>query len=129
MATGCYYCGRIMTVVGGTRKTRDHVVPVSRGGVNHKINKVDCCIDCNSLKGSKTLAQLIRVVEKKISKGKKVVNYSEIETNRIIKNANYLIENCINVYQKQLFIDKYHWEEYIETGSNLVPKKYYDPMH
>lgn len=41
------------------RRTRDHVVPLSRGGADTRENKVDCCSGCNRLKGSLTGAEFM----------------------------------------------------------------------
>lgn len=43
----CGYCGN----TGGTV---DHVLPVSRGGINHWTNMVPACQRCNDSKGTKT---------------------------------------------------------------------------
>jgi len=108
----CYYCERILTDSGGTRKTKDHVIPMALGGVNHKTNLVDCCHDCNSLKGSKTLHQFVVFIERKIRRQRKVVAYSPKELSNIVKNTKSLIDNCFLVYEKRLFADKYHYEYY-----------------
>lgn len=47
----CAYCAKAATTV-------DHVVPRSRGGVNSWENLVACCRECNSRKGSRTLAEI-----------------------------------------------------------------------
>ncbi|QIG57981.1 HNH endonuclease [Microbacterium phage PauloDiaboli] len=39
----CHYCG-------GYAKTRDHVVPKNRGGLNDWWNLVQCCFSCNQQK-------------------------------------------------------------------------------
>ena len=49
----CFYCG---DGLGGTRhnaRTRDHVVPRSRGGANRADNMVLACSWCNISKGSR----------------------------------------------------------------------------
>ncbi len=50
----CLYCGGHYT---RSELTRDHVVPVSRGGRDHWENVVTACISCNVRKGSRTPAQ------------------------------------------------------------------------
>ena len=44
----CFYCEDFSTTV-------DHVVPLIRGGTNHRDNLVPCCRPCNSSKGDKLL--------------------------------------------------------------------------
>lgn len=45
----CAYCGRTMRK--GERLTRDHLVPVSQGGLTVQSNIVPACGNCNSSKG------------------------------------------------------------------------------
>lgn len=46
----CAYCGR--TMHKGERLTRDHLEPVSEGGVTTQDNIVPACHSCNSSKGA-----------------------------------------------------------------------------
>jgi hypothetical protein len=51
----CYYCCVPLTLVpGGTGKiaTKDHLLPVSRGGSDLIDNIVPCCLECNDRKGT-----------------------------------------------------------------------------
>jgi 5-methylcytosine-specific restriction endonuclease McrA len=49
----CQYCGRHRTQLRGREfLTRDHVVPLSRGGNNNWQNVVTACSPCNNRKGS-----------------------------------------------------------------------------
>lgn len=47
----CAYCSR-------TANTIDHVQPKSRGGKDTWENLVACCLNCNNVKGDKTLAEI-----------------------------------------------------------------------
>lgn len=50
----CQYCGRHRTDLRGRAfLTRDHVVPVSRGGANDWGNVVAACSPCNNRKGNR----------------------------------------------------------------------------
>jgi 5-methylcytosine-specific restriction endonuclease McrA len=50
----CQYCGRHRTDLRGREfLTRDHVVPISRGGTNDWANVVAACSPCNNRKGSR----------------------------------------------------------------------------
>lgn len=50
----CQYCGRHRSKLRGREfLTRDHVVPVSRGGANDWGNVVAACSSCNNRKGSR----------------------------------------------------------------------------
>ena len=49
----CQYCGRHRTELRGREfLTRDHVIPISRGGLNVWHNVVTACSPCNNRKGS-----------------------------------------------------------------------------
>lgn len=48
----CSYCG-----VFGVKLTRDHVIPLNRGGEHNIKNIVPACLQCNSSKGDKTVAE------------------------------------------------------------------------
>lgn len=50
----CQYCGCKLTMGSGTR---DHVVPLSKGGPNTLSNVVASCKTCNGKKDNKTLEQ------------------------------------------------------------------------
>lgn len=50
----CQYCGRHRSELRGRQfLTRDHVLPVSRGGVNDWENVVTCCSACNNRKANR----------------------------------------------------------------------------
>jgi len=51
----CMYCGVHFNV---KQLTRDHVKPVSRGGLNVWENVVSACVSCNTRKGSHTLDEM-----------------------------------------------------------------------
>jgi 5-methylcytosine-specific restriction endonuclease McrA len=47
----CQYCGARLSMAKGTR---DHVLPLSRGGADALCNVVACCMPCNSRKDDRT---------------------------------------------------------------------------
>lgn len=50
----CLYCGRQRAELRGREfLTRDHVIPISRGGQNVWTNVVTACSPCNNRKGSR----------------------------------------------------------------------------
>lgn len=64
MTEPCAYCDRPMDMTGAQNwaaRTRDHIVPKLLGGTRHPLNLVDCCKECNHLKGSHT-PESLRVV-------------------------------------------------------------------
>ena len=51
----CQYCGRHRSRLRGREfLTRDHVLPISRGGLNTWDNVVAACSPCNNRKGNRT---------------------------------------------------------------------------
>lgn len=54
----CQYCGRHRRELRGRQfLTRDHILPVSRGGTNTWQNVVTACSPCNNRKGNHTPAE------------------------------------------------------------------------
>lgn len=54
----CVYCGRHKGELRGREfLTRDHVIPISRGGANTWYNVVTACSPCNNRKGSRLPAE------------------------------------------------------------------------
>ncbi len=55
----CQYCGRHKSTLRGREfLTRDHIVPISRGGLNTWHNVVTACSPCNNRKGSHLLDEV-----------------------------------------------------------------------
>lgn len=55
----CQYCGRHRHQLTGRQfLTRDHIVPLSRGGDNSWGNVVTSCSPCNNKKGNHTLSEV-----------------------------------------------------------------------
>lgn len=57
-AHGCVYCGDQHRPL-----VPDHVIPVARGGSNHRINLVPACESCNSAKRDKPWPEWSRLME------------------------------------------------------------------
>ena len=54
----CQYCGRTQAELRPRESlTRDHLVPLSRGGTNDWSNVVTACSPCNLLKGNRLLRE------------------------------------------------------------------------
>ena len=55
----CKYCEKPLTL---KQVTRDHVIPRSAGGLNHRDNTVASCSPCNVAKGSLPVSQFMRLI-------------------------------------------------------------------
>lgn len=56
----CFYCGEPIkrgSADPDHEATKDHMVPISRGGVDFIVNIVPACLRCNLLKGNKTVEE------------------------------------------------------------------------
>lgn len=75
----CYYCGVDLTQ---KNKTKDHIIPVSRGGKKLNNNTVPCCNSCNTWKSSYDIEQWKRVLSATLSKkiGARVYKLEEIKS-------------------------------------------------
>ncbi|MEN5275811.1 HNH endonuclease signature motif containing protein [Brucella sp. TWI432] len=57
----CAYCLSRLTL---KTATRDHIIPRSAGGLDHRNNIVAACEPCNKLKGSTPLALFLRMISR-----------------------------------------------------------------
>jgi len=64
----CRYCKTPFDEI--TIRTKDHVVPLSRGGLNSKENKVFACKDCNGWKADYSLESWLKDVKRVLKKNK-----------------------------------------------------------
>lgn len=63
--TRCLYCD---CKLHDKNRSHDHMQPVARGGVHSAANIAPCCLDCNSLKGSKGFEQWVATLAPKDSR-------------------------------------------------------------
>lgn len=118
----CCYCGERFSLL--KKCTADHLIPKSKGGVDNNYNKRNCCSPCNSEKGSRYPESWLRMLEKKHRKlirievkfwtTKRVIYDLEIK----IENLKYIIEYVQSAGVK-LFVDKYHYEYYLDNRYSL----------
>jgi len=65
--TPCLYCGNILTKQNATA---DHIIPVSKGGNNAKVNLIVCCEDCNGERGDREFYDYLNKKNKTWDKNK-----------------------------------------------------------
>lgn len=106
----CFYCERIFSdslppdyILHGIPllRTRDHIIPLSKGGSNHYSNKVACCHQCNKLKADNMPEDFIILLHLKAS-NKNFHGYTKKDFYKIIANTITLIET-IKPRREKLF--------------------------
>jgi hypothetical protein len=117
----CYYCDRLFGPL--REKTKDHIIPLSMGGVNKGINIVVCCEECNRLKGRYTLYDFINRLQW-LMKHPNKATYTKDEFKTMIKNTLVLVANCYAVYGPQLFHTKYHYDAYNDYSTQTLTAKH-----
>lgn len=91
--TKCRYCGRSFDA-NNLEKTKDHIVAQSKGGLNKKENRVQCCYDCNQWKDDKTLEKWLSELKYVIKKGKIRPPYNEAIVGTMIGHLKQVIEEA-----------------------------------
>lgn len=76
----CYYCereyGSVPKINGKPLiRSKDHIIPISKGGSNRADNILYCCVACNKMKGDLLLEELAEKISGFISKTKKTRTY------------------------------------------------------
>lgn len=85
--TICAYCRRVFDE-NHVIKTKDHIVPISRGGINDVKNYVCSCKDCNNLKGNFHILVFADLV------------YNMPDTHKMYEYSERIMFNCWKIYNK-----------------------------
>ena len=104
----CCYC---RDKLEESEKTREHIVPLKRGGNNTCKNVKTCCYSCNQLKQDKTLLEFKENIENnaRMEPGRK---------KRIIQSCDNLYKYCIK-HNKGLFKNELFymmWKSHTEAN-------------
>jgi 5-methylcytosine-specific restriction endonuclease McrA len=86
----CFYCG---TDVDEFSRTKDHIIPESRGGIRANKNSLPSCGDCNRLKADMTPEEFLRAIKSMIQYEKKTHKSRYGYLSRIQKNLKRLIQS------------------------------------
>src|SRR6185295_8039464 len=90
----CFYCERPfgfpkISLGKPIKKTRDHIIPTSKGGLKSKINIVYACHICNGIKADRTLEQFRHYLQAQLGSSRKKIKADRIEI--MIANIDKLI--------------------------------------
>jgi 5-methylcytosine-specific restriction endonuclease McrA len=72
----CHYCGKELY---DRNVTKDHIIPLSRGGSNYISNIVPACQPCNSSKGSRTAFEFLKYLKHKKNQKQKKGNLAPLD--------------------------------------------------
>ncbi len=99
MTEQCFYCECVLTEEGDSRRTKDHIIPKSKGGRGQRgCNVVIACDKCNRLKANYTLEFFAGFIFLHgITNG-----YTNQQISRIMANIKFLIETRINVFRNDM---------------------------
>jgi 5-methylcytosine-specific restriction endonuclease McrA len=100
----CRYCQRLFNEKAAPtdplKKTKDHVVPLSKGGHDKKENRVYCCYECNRWKNNHSLEVWLKLVKRSRSLLTKARSYTAKELNLIIQNIQSVLREIEKIKQQ-----------------------------
>lgn len=107
----CYYCQYEFGIYSELRelnliRTKDHIIPKSKGGNNSELNIIIACSQCNTLKGTRLPTEFAKFLLKRINiivkeGGTGTINYPLKRLHLVLQNTNTLIET-IEPYKEKL---------------------------
>ncbi len=123
----CYYCE---AELNGQNRTKDHMVPKSKGGILSKDNKVYSCFNCNQLKGDLDPVEFLFLIDnmtRHLGKIRQNIMYAmdkKTEVKPFKYNHKKRIEKNYNKENFKKTIDNPtpEYEQKIQTGVPSVPR-------
>ena len=107
----CWYCERVWDFY--TRKTKDHLIPKSRGGNNENINLRACCTECNTFKGRSTPEGFVELIEEKIRTfnlwGYHRCPFDVYRLNTMLTKAKMIVA-FVNENREKMMVEKITWQ-------------------
>ncbi len=116
----CCYCKKCL--VFPVVKTVDHIIPISRGGVNKTTNRRNCCQSCNSLKRDFFPDHFLFILKQKrknIIKRYQSPSDSGLIAERLkeidimMKSTKFIVAYAHHA-GAGLFVDHYFYEDYLD---------------
>lgn len=105
MSKHCCYCGREFNP--GETRTNEHLVPLSKKGIDYVENKQKCCSECNKIRGNKDYdlwLMELRYEASQLCDIGKVGAFAKHKVDMMIRNVKY-------------------WQEYVrKKGARLIVK-------
>jgi 5-methylcytosine-specific restriction endonuclease McrA len=96
-STRCNYCERIFTE--SNYKTKEHIIPLSKGGNYQLENLVWVCNECNNFRGNKDLPYFYNQIEELLKNNRtikiKIYTYNRNDLQNMLKNLTYYKKQTI----------------------------------
>ena len=90
-STRCNYCERRFTE--SNYRTKEHIVPLSKGGNNYFENLVWICNECNNFRGNKDLPYFYNQINNILNNNRtikiKIYTYNREDLQNMVKNLSY----------------------------------------
>jgi 5-methylcytosine-specific restriction endonuclease McrA len=96
-STRCNYCERIFNE--SNYKTKEHIIPLSKGGNYQLENLVWVCNECNNFRGNKDLPYFYNQIEELLKNNRtikiKIYTYNRNDLQNMLKNLTYYKKQTI----------------------------------
>jgi 5-methylcytosine-specific restriction endonuclease McrA len=96
-STRCNYCERIFNEIN--YKTKEHIIPLSKGGNYQLENLVWVCNECNNFRGNKDLPYFYNQIEELLKNNRtikiKIYTYNRNDLQNMLKNLTYYKKQTI----------------------------------
>jgi|GEM_PF-4892006 hypothetical protein len=90
-STRCNYCERKFTE--SNYRTKEHIVPLSKGGNNYFENLIWICNECNNYRGNKDLPYFFNQINNVLNNNRtikiKIYTYNRQDLQNMVKNLSY----------------------------------------
>lgn len=102
----CRYCHQPFESDGDLEKTKDHIIPISKGGFDKKINRVPCCYNCNQWKSDKLPEDWLKEVKRWAKRQTDNPHYTVAQIGLMVANIK-AVSKFAKDNQKQISLYKF----------------------